>query len=83
MTGFSTPRSRSRPSTSVIEAVAEAKGVAAVDLPPLHDVVDPDALDALFDDRFTGTVAFRYEDRRVTVYADGEVSIEDETREDL
>lgn len=83
MTGFRTPRPCSRPSTSVVGAVAEAKGVAAVDLSPLHDVVDPDALDALFDDRFGGTVTLRYEDRRVTVYADGEVAVEDESREDI
>lgn len=33
----------------VVEVVAAEKGVDPTDLPPLHDVVDADALDALFD----------------------------------
>ncbi|MFB6185098.1 MAG: HalOD1 output domain-containing protein [Haloarculaceae archaeon] len=36
-------------STRVVQAVAEAKEVDPTDLPPLYDVVSPDALDALFD----------------------------------
>ena len=35
-------------SQQVIEAVADAKGVDPLDLPPLYDSVDPDALDSLF-----------------------------------
>lgn len=37
-------------SRQVIEAVADAKGVDPLDLPPLFDSVDPDALDGLFGD---------------------------------
>lgn len=36
-----------QPSTAVIEAVAEATGCDPTDLPPLYEVVDADALDAL------------------------------------
>lgn len=35
--------------TTVISAVASFKGVDPVDLTPLYDVVDPDALEALVD----------------------------------
>jgi hypothetical protein len=35
------------PSSEVVDAVASARGVAISELPPLHDVVDPDALDSL------------------------------------
>lgn len=35
-------------SRQVIDAVADAKGVDPLDLPPLYDSVDPDALDAIF-----------------------------------
>jgi hypothetical protein len=35
-------------SRQVIDAVADAKGVDPLDLPPLYDRVDPDALDSFF-----------------------------------
>lgn len=35
-------------SQQVVEAVADAKGVDPLDLPPLYNTVDPDALDSLF-----------------------------------
>lgn len=48
-----TPRTGSgvdrRVSTAVVTAVAEAEGCPPTDLaPPLHDAVDPEALDRLF-----------------------------------
>ncbi|NHN58767.1 MULTISPECIES: HalOD1 output domain-containing protein [Halorussus] len=50
-----TPRTDSgvdrRVSTAVVTAVAEAEGRSPTDLvPPLHDAVDPEALDRLFED---------------------------------
>jgi hypothetical protein len=80
------PVTRSRevdesPSESVIRAVSEATGTDPLQLPRLGEVVDPDALDALFlsdsqwidDSRGTetGTVNFRFSGCEVTVYADG------------
>jgi hypothetical protein len=69
------------PSESVISAVSEATGTHPLRLPRLGDVLDPDALDALFladapgaDERSgtaAGTVAFRFGGREVTVHADG------------
>ena len=36
------------PSWAVIETVADAEGVDETELPPLYEVCDPEALDALF-----------------------------------
>jgi hypothetical protein len=38
-------------SSRVLRAVAEATETDPADLPPLYDVIDPDALDAVFDGR--------------------------------
>lgn len=72
----------SRPSWSVVEAVAEATGRDATALRPLYDVVDADALDALLDpasyrssDLRWGRVSFRYEGCDVAVHADGRVVV--------
>ncbi|OVE83089.1 HalOD1 output domain-containing protein [Natronolimnobius baerhuensis] len=72
-----------RPSIHVIERIAEADGVDPVDLdPPLHDVVDTDALDRLFDSSHQdspprrGSVSFRYREHDVTVHADSRVLLE-------
>ncbi len=70
-------------SFSVIVTVADAKGVDPTELPPLHDTVDPDALDALFTTRQdsegqpSDAVIFTYADRRVMVTRDGQISLED------
>ncbi|RQH02543.1 HalOD1 output domain-containing protein [Natrarchaeobius oligotrophus] len=71
-----------KPSLRVIETVASADGVDPVDLePPLTDVVDPTALDALFepttkiDSSRRGRVTFRYRGYRVTVDSSGHVEL--------
>lgn len=58
----------------VLAAVADREGVDPIDLePPLHDVVDPDALEALFSDSIDGTARegvsaeFVYRGHRVLV----------------
>lgn len=76
-----------RPSQAVVEAVAEAEGVPPDELTPpayepLHAVVDPTALDALFaarpegTNRPNGTVSFRFCGYDVTVDRDGRVTLE-------
>lgn len=67
-------------SHGVVTAVADAKDVDPVDLRPLHDVIDPDALEALFDETDgsrlrTGHVAFDYEGFLVQVEDDGAVTV--------
>lgn len=54
-------------SVRVVEEVASAKRVDVAELTPLHDVVDPDALNALTERGFAGTVEFRYAGCRVKV----------------
>jgi hypothetical protein len=62
-------------SEAVLSAVAEREGTEEVELPvPLHDAIDPDALDRLFR-RSGGRVTFEYLDYLVTVADDGEVEV--------
>src|SRR6056297_251275 len=66
-------------SDTVVEAVAEATGVDALDLTPLYRAVDPDALDAM--GRSQGRLSsalelrFRWQGCHVLVQADGEVLV--------
>lgn len=63
----------------VVAAVAKAKGVDPLDLDPLYDVVDPDALDRLFADGKAGSasleVSFTMADCEVVVDGSGEVAV--------
>jgi len=60
----------------VAEAVAEAKGVDALDLDPIYGVIDPDALDAVVQSMGSeGSVAFEYEGFSVTVTGDGRIDV--------
>lgn len=77
-------RERIRPSTAVVNAIADREGVEVTELePPLTKVIDPDALDTLFqptqrgDSAATGEVTFRYNGYLVTVAEDGEVEVAD------
>lgn len=82
--------SRKTPSEAVIEAIAEAEGVRPAELTPpeyesLHAVVDPEALDRLFEPRPNGatrprgTVSFTFCGYDVTVDRDGVVALEEAT----
>jgi hypothetical protein len=64
------------PSTAVVQTVTEQSDQDVLDLPPLNDVVDPDALDGLFSGRDTiGSVNFEYAGYHVTVHADRTVEL--------
>lgn len=70
------------PSLAVISAVAEAEGCDPVDIEePLHDVVDPDSLDGLFNSTRGGSsqlpveVTFPFCGYEVRVRNDGEVRL--------
>lgn len=54
----------------VIYAVANADGVDPVDMAPLYDTIDPEALDAIFDGGGRGRIAFTYEGHEVAVTCD-------------
>lgn len=68
-------------SIRVVMAVARAKGVDHVDLPPLHETVDPDALDVICGDggpeesrRSDAAVRFTYAGRDVRI-GNGHVTV--------
>lgn len=66
----------------VVLSVAEVAGVDHSDLTPLNDVVDPDALNAIFAprkdgiERAGGRVQFSLSGHAVTVDADGEILVD-------
>lgn len=71
-------------SEELVRAVAVLEDVDPTELAILANVVDPDALDALFRYRADGTprttsgrVGFEYDGRRIRITADGTITIED------
>lgn len=64
-------------------AVADAKGVSPLELRPLAEVIDPDALERLVasmggvTDGSAGTVEFTYSGYRVAVAGDGDVEVDE------
>ena len=69
-----------QPSVVITEAVAEAAGVAPEDLPRLHEFVDLDAVDALFEhgsgpDGHKPIFRFTVETWEVFVRGDGRVRV--------
>ncbi|WP_339105261.1 HalOD1 output domain-containing protein [Haloterrigena salinisoli] len=65
-------------SLSVIEALADATDTDPVELEPLYHVVDPEALDQLFQETTptTARVQFNYGDHTVEVRGDGTISVD-------
>lgn len=61
----------------VIQTVAETTSTDPLELPPLYDTIDPDALDSLVEDMTTGTISFNYTGLDITVHSDGTVIIND------
>lgn len=62
----------------VIQRVASAKDVDPLELEPLYEVIDPDALDELFDDSTESPdewIRFTMAECRVTVYGSGEIDV--------
>lgn len=71
-----------RASTRVVEAVAAAADADPLEMAPLADVVDPEALDGLFASGAEGRLAFRYDGHDVTVHSDGRVLVDDEAEDE-
>lgn len=71
------------PSTVVVTAVAEVTGTDPVEMPPLYEVVDPDALDSLLAREGHSTngtmtcVTFTYQGCEIAITTSGDVSISD------
>jgi len=66
------------PTTAIVESLAEVFDADPMDVPPLHDYVDTDALNALVTpatDRGSVTVSFTHEYARVLIDSDGDLTI--------
>ncbi|MFC6862967.1 HalOD1 output domain-containing protein [Halomicroarcula sp. GCM10025817] len=68
------------PTETIIRALADAAGVEPVDLPPIYEYVDPEALDALFEghdgDTDSDTIlSFQVDAWNVFVHSDGRIRI--------
>lgn len=66
-----------QPSVSVVEAVSAATDRTPTELPPLHDHVDPDALDTLISrgESSAVTISFSYAGTVVVIDGDGTISV--------
>jgi len=67
-------------SMAVVEAVASVADEEVVDLPPLYEFIDTDALDNLFTPRLKygrpdGTISFEFAGYLVTVRSTGELLV--------
>lgn len=68
-------------SQAVIAAVADAEQADPLDLTPLYQAIDPDALDSLFKSvagegtRAVDEISFEYHGYDVTVAADGDIQL--------
>lgn len=71
------------PAERVVRVVADEAEVDPLDLPPLYNTIDTDALDAVVETVPTGSVQFRYADYFVTVYGDGSIEVTEESDLDL
>ena len=66
-------------SQRVVSAVADAREKSSLELPPLYEVIDRDALHSLFDSSRSsgkggpGRVVFMFDECEVVVHSDGEV----------
>lgn len=68
-------------SERVVAAVADVRDEHPLELPRLYEVIDPDALDQLFDSGVAGgqtgpsRMSFMHADCEVVVHSDGEVDV--------
>ena len=71
------PSTETAVSYRVIQQVAAATGTDPLDLDPLYETIDPEALDAVFDTATPpeASVTFTLADCEVTVYGSGEISV--------
>lgn len=69
------PATSATPTEKLVTAVADLEDVAAIELDPLYETIDPDSLDAFVEaggtTDFGGHVSFEYEGYEVVVHASG------------
>lgn len=71
---------------TIVREVADREGVDCTELPPLYNIIDPDALEALADslaqDSDEGEIQFAYCGYQILIDSDGHVIVTDHvTRE--
>lgn len=67
--------SHGSPSMHILDEMAAHTGSDPLELPPLYEVIDPDALDVLVSSTARGEVSFTYEGYQVTVNCSGTVGV--------
>lgn len=71
-------RERSSPiSERVVRAVATYTDTDPLELPPLYDAIDPDALNALVSELSGGGLSFQYAGHSVTVESSSTIQVDD------
>lgn len=70
------------PSERLVHTVAEQTNTDPLELPPLYDTIDPDALDALLTTLEGGNIEFQYAGHAVRLESDGDVHLIDALESD-
>ncbi|MBV0926399.1 hypothetical protein KTS45_19510 [Halomicroarcula limicola] len=65
-------------SEQIVYRVATATNSDVTELPPLHDSIDPNALETTVEGMSGGAISFRYAGHEVTVAQDGTISLEEQ-----
>jgi len=77
MDGMAVQEPSEQISIDVIETIADVTGNDPLTMdPPLYEVVDTDALDALYESGAAATVEFEYDGHSVVVDGDGAVTVD-------
>ncbi len=65
----------SSPSQAIVTGLAERNGISPLEMQPLYEAVDPEALDTLFQNGRSGRVTFEYAGYEVIVHGNGHIDI--------
>lgn len=65
------------PTVAVVDAIAGSEGVDALDLPPISECIDPDALNTICESLDDGYITFTYCGYSVTVNHDMRIHVKD------
>jgi hypothetical protein len=59
----------------IVEKVAEVTDCDPLDLPPLYQSIDPDAVDELIESLSSGTIHFTYANQNIEIASSGEIAL--------
>ncbi|MDS0475457.1 HalOD1 output domain-containing protein [Natrinema sp. 1APR25-10V2] len=65
----------SSPSQAIVMGLAERNDVSPLEMQPLYEAVNPEALDTLFQNGRSGRVTFEYAGYEVAVHGNGHIDI--------